>query len=72
MGKVVERLEFMGKMNQRLRKESFDQLFEDEEFTSKFVDFVSSAQGKKWLTKPQGRLFIWWQERCDAESNSKI
>ena len=63
MGKTLERLEFMGKMNQRLIRESFDKLFADEDFTFKFVDFISSSVGKKWLAKPKGKLYIEWQEK---------
>jgi len=60
MGKVIDRLEVMANMNKRLKRDSFEQLFRDDEFTIKFVDFVGSRQHEKWLTKPEGRLYTRW------------
>ena len=61
MNKVIDRLEFMVKMNERLKKETFDDLFEDDEFIIKFGQFINSPQASKWLTKPEGMRYIMWQ-----------
>jgi hypothetical protein len=62
MGKTLDRLEFMAVVNERMRKEPFEKLFEDEDFTDKFLDFISSSTGRKWLSRPKGRKYVRWQE----------
>jgi len=58
MSKLINRLEFIIQMKKKLKKKSFDVLFEDDNFTNKFGDLINSPQAKKWLTTPQGICYI--------------
>lgn len=66
--KTIELLEFQVEINNMIRKQSFDAIFEeaDIEFLNNFSEFIISKVGQKWLGKSEGRRYLHWQNGSDS------
>lgn len=61
MGNTLEILQFQAELNTRLIKEDFEEIFSDEIFFSRFLDFLATPTGAKWMNKKNGKRYKAWQ-----------
>ncbi|KKL65459.1 hypothetical protein LCGC14_2154760 [marine sediment metagenome] len=59
----MEKLKFMVDLNWRIRFDGFDHIFSETLFFEKFIKFLTTDTGKKWLTKENGLKYVKWQEK---------
>ena len=58
---IIKQLEFRYKLKKILKKNSFEELFEQgDEFLMEFSKFKHTRIGKIWLNKPQGQAYQRW------------
>jgi len=60
--KNMEQLRFMVDLDWKIRFSGFDKIFSDADYFGKFMAFLHTETGRKWLTKENGLAFKEWQE----------
>ncbi len=59
----MEELKFMVDLDWRIRFEGFDRIFLETLLLERFIKFLVTDTGKKWLTKENGLKYVKWQEK---------